>query len=209
MEQLALTSDGRLVVGDEGAGYSARPGWRRACIARAAPGLGLSQLALTGDGRVVSRGYSDGRVFCARLDGGEPVLLAQHERGVAAAGADRRGSRRDRWPGRPGVLRAAGWWRATTGRPQHEHGGLAQLALTGDGRVVPVAQGRPGVLRAAGGRRAVRSRIRGRGLAVSADRRWARRNWRLDGRVYCGRLEGGEPVCSRGTMGRRAAGADR
>jgi hypothetical protein len=38
----------------------------------------LSQLALTGDGRVVTGGW-DGRVYCARLEGGAPVPLAQHD----------------------------------------------------------------------------------------------------------------------------------
>ena len=43
--------------------------------------FGVEQLALTDDGRVVTGGW-DGRVYCARLGGGEPVLLAQHEGGV-------------------------------------------------------------------------------------------------------------------------------
>ena len=58
---------------------------------------GVSQLALTSDGRVVPGGRA-GRGACARLDKGEPRLLAQHE----------------------GEL----------------FGGVSQLALTGDGRVV-------------------------------------------------------------------------
>ncbi len=42
---------------------------------------GFGKLALTGDGRVVTGG-EDGRVYCARLEGGEPVALAQHDEGV-------------------------------------------------------------------------------------------------------------------------------
>ena len=38
----------------------------------------VEQLALTGDGRVVTGGR-DGRVYCARLEGGEPVALAHHD----------------------------------------------------------------------------------------------------------------------------------
>src|SRR4030095_1249088 len=43
---------------------------------------GVSQLALTGDGRVVTTGHAHGDVDCVRLDGTERLRVARHDAGV-------------------------------------------------------------------------------------------------------------------------------
>ena len=58
----------------------ARQAWRYVGVSlRNSPGtiMALIHSVLTGDGRVVTGGY-DGRVYCARLEGGDPILLAHH-----------------------------------------------------------------------------------------------------------------------------------
>ena len=156
---------------------------------------GVSRLALTEDGRVVTGG-GDSRVLCARLDGGEPVPLAQHEGGVFQLALT--GDGRVVTGGRDGRVFCA---RLEGGDPvplaQHE-GWVSHLALTEDGRVVTGGEdGRDGRVlcaRLEGGEAVPLAQHKGgvSQLALTGDGRVVTGG--RDGRLMCARLEGGEAV---------------
>ena len=197
VKHLALTSDGRVVTGGaDGRVYCARlEGGEPVLLARHEPLLqndgGVMQLALTSDGRVVTGG-ADGRVSCAQLDGGEPVLLAQHESGVAYLALTDDGR----------IVQGAQMARRTCVQLQGSElvhscsTSMVGWTASADRRRARRDRRRwPGVLRAAGWRGAGNARAARRtGDTAGPDWRRRRCDWRLDGRVYGARLEGGVPL---------------